>query len=309
MEKKIRQHYVWQRYLKNWSKDQSQIYCLRDNRIFITGTTCLALERYFYKLDGITPNDLDLIKRGYVDTMKGVAQEHAQKILHIFSAMVTMRDALLARFPNNVEVSESLDVFFTNVEENYHAEIEGHSTLFLDSLINRQTGFYNDPEKNAEFNIFLTTQYVRTKNMQDALLSKAAEHPYLYEPTRRAMSVYRFITAHTIAMGLSKHMDWCSFKLLNNNTDTPFITGDQPVINTKADDIDLTTGFANSLELYYPISPEIAVLINPNFGTNQHQEVQVTNDEAKEYNDKMFNASHEQIFAKEEVHLLPYKDT
>jgi len=306
MEKKKRQHYVWQRYLKNWSKDQSQIYCLRDNRIFITGTTCLALERYFYKLDGITRNDLDLIKRGYVDAMKGVAQEHAQKILHMFSAMVTMRDALLAQFPNNVEVSESLDVFFTNVEENYHAEIEGCSTFFLDSLLNRQTCFYNNPEKNAEFNIFLTTQYVRTKNMQEALLSRAAGHPYLYEPTRRAMSVYRFITAHTIAMGLSNYMDWCSFKLLNNDTDTPFITGDQPVINTKADDIDLTTGFAKSLELYYPISPEIAVLINPKHGTNQHQELQVTKHEAKDYNDMMFHASHEQIFAKEEVHLLPY---
>lgn len=306
MDKKKRQHYVWQRYLKNWSKDQSRVYCLRENKVFLAGTTCLALEKYFYKLDEITLNDLDLIKRGYVDTMKGVAQEHAQKILQMFCTMVVMRDNLLAQFPKSAEITKSLDVFSTNFEENYHAEIEGNSTYFLDSLLNKQANFYYNPEENAEFNIFLTTQYVRTKNIQEAILSRAAEHPYLYEPTRRAMSVYRFITAHTIAMGLSNCMDKCSFKLLKNESDTPFITGDQPVINTKADDIDLSTGYAKSLELYYPVSPEIGILIDPNYGAKKYQEVQVTKNQAKNYNDMMINESHEQSFAREKEHLLPY---
>lgn len=308
MEKKKRQHYVWQKYLKNWSKNQSQVYCLRDNKIFLASTTCLALEKYFYKLKEITLNDLDLIKRGYVDTIKGVMHENAQKILQMFYVMVVIRDILLAQFPQNAEVTKLLDDFFTNFEEAYQAEIEGKAINFLNSLLNRQADFYNNLEKNADFNLFLTTQYVRTKNIQEAILSRVEKRSNLYESTRRIMSVYRFITAHTIATGLSSCKDECSFNLLNNDTETPFITGDQPVINTKADEIDSTTGFVKSLEFYYPISPEIAVLINPEHGTNQHQELYVTKHEAKKYNDMMFHESYEQIFAKEEAHLLPYID-
>lgn len=309
MEKKVRQHYVWQRYLQNWSKNQSQIYCLRDNRIFLSGTTCLAVEKYFYKLDEITLPDLNLIEHGYLQEIKGPAKEHAEKIVVMFRKIIETRDSLLDNLPNSSLLKYAFCVPLTNFEENYHAYIEGNSSVYLKSLVNKQTSFYKDIEDNAKFNLYLTTQYVRTKNIQKAIFDRVENHPSLIEPTRRSISVYRFIIAHVFAMGLSHNIDKCSFKVLCNNTEVPFITGDQPVINTKADDTDPTTGYAKALELYYPISPEIAILINPNFGTNQHQEVQVTNDEAKEYNDKMFNASHEQIFAKEEVHLLPYKDT
>ncbi len=306
MEKKKRQHYVWQRYLQNWSKNQSQIFCLRHNKIFLSATTRLAVEKYFYKFDEITLSDIKLIEQEYVQEIKGPAKEQADKIITMFKMIIETRDDLLANLPNSSQLKDSFDVPLTNFEEDYHADIEGNSAIYLERLSNKQTSFYMNLEDNAKFNLFLTTQYVRTKNIQEAILRRAEKHPYLKEPTKRSMSVYRFITAHIIAMGLSQYIDKCSFKLLSNNTEIPFITGDQPVINTKADDIDLTTGYAKELELYYPISPDIAILIDPHYGTNLHEDVQITKEEAKYYNDLMFQASHEQVFAQEEAHLLPY---
>ena len=308
MVKKKRQHYVWQRYLRNWAKNQSQIYCLLDNKVILAKTTRLAVEKNFYKLGKFNLKDLEYVEKIYVQTIEGAARDYAYSIINKFRTMAILRDFILAVSPNSAGVANSLDVSFTNFEENYHAKIEGDAVYYLDSLLNRQTEFYNAPDENTEFNLFLMTQYVRTKKIQEAMLSLAAKRPNLYKPTERTMSVYRLIVAHTVAMGLSDccSKQMCSFKLLINDTDAPFITGDQPVINTKGGDIDPDTGYVPSLELYYPISPKIAILIDPKYGTNQNQESYVTEEEAKQYNDMIFHESHEQIFAYEVEHLQPY---
>jgi hypothetical protein len=60
-ERKRRQHHVWQHYLKSWTTD-GRIWCLRDGNIFQTNTTKVAVERDFYKIPELTPEDIALIK-------------------------------------------------------------------------------------------------------------------------------------------------------------------------------------------------------------------------------------------------------
>lgn len=303
---KKRQHYVWQRYLKNWSKDKQTIYCLRENKIIFTSTSNLALENYFYKLGDMTQNDLDLVEKGYVDYIKGVAGEQAHKILLVFRQMVDKKELLKASFPYNNELDKELNIYNINIIENFHSDIERESLTFLHSLSDGNCDFLHDSESRILFFLFLSTQYVRTKNMREALLNAASAIPGMKDTTNRIISVIWMIAASTIALQLGNLFDKSSFLMLNNDTDTFFITGDQPVINTKADDIDETTGYAKSLEFYYPISSKIALLVDPGFGTFRCEETSVTKDNVKMYNDLMFANSHEQVFAEDENHLFPY---
>lgn len=304
---KIKQHYVWQKYLTNWSNSNLQVYCLRNNNILPpTVPNRIAKERYFYRLGEITKYDLKRIEQGYVQAMQGEAKEYAEQIIVMFNALIEFRDSIRSVRINSQQLKDTLGVLLTNFEENYHDGLERSSSIYLKNLANKQKSFYKNPEDNDQFNLFLTTQYVRTKKIQETLVKQAEKDASDRGHLKRTISVYRFITAHTFAMGLNHYIDKCSCKLLINNTEIPFITGDQPVINTRAETKDQTTGYAKQIELYYPITPEIAVLIDPYYGTNLHRDVQVSKEEAKHYNDLIFDASHEAIFAKEQEHLLPY---
>ena len=57
---KRRHHHVWQYYLRPWTTD-GQLFCLMEDRIFPTGTTAIAVETDFYKIEKITATDIALI--------------------------------------------------------------------------------------------------------------------------------------------------------------------------------------------------------------------------------------------------------
>lgn len=103
---KKRQHYVWQRYLKNWSKDNKRIYRLRDNEIKLIGTRRVAVEKYFYKLGDLSQDDLDRVEKGYVDHMKCIAGEQARKILLTFRELVKQKELLKESFPDSDELDK-----------------------------------------------------------------------------------------------------------------------------------------------------------------------------------------------------------
>ena len=57
LQLKRNQHYVFQRYLKNWEIDNS-IWCLRKReRLFKCGTKGIALERDFYKVHAVNNDE------------------------------------------------------------------------------------------------------------------------------------------------------------------------------------------------------------------------------------------------------------
>ncbi len=300
---KKRQHYVWQRYLKNWSKDNKRIYRLRDDEIKLIGTRRAAVEKYFYKLGDLSQDDLDCVEKGYVDHMKCIAGEQARKILLTFRELVKQKELLKESFPDSDELDKDLDIFNINIIEEHHANIERESLTYLHSLSDGNYDFLQNQECGMRFFFFLSTQYVRTKNMQEALLSAANAKPILKDTTSRTINVISMIAANAIAIQMSLLYDKCLFQMLINDTDTSFITGDQPVINIKYDNINEKTGYANNVEFYYPISPKIALLIDPEFGAFRCEKTSVTEDEVKGCNALIFANSHEQVYAEDEKHL------
>ena len=61
----IKQHYVWRYYLTPWtsnSKTDGQIYCLMDNKIFLSALMGVGNQRYFYKVPDFTERQIQLAK-------------------------------------------------------------------------------------------------------------------------------------------------------------------------------------------------------------------------------------------------------
>lgn len=306
MERKKSQHFVWRRYLQNWVYNGSLIYRLNNNEIKDRRPLKCACQKYFYKLDEITQRDLDLLVEVYIRDMGMLAQEHAKKIIAVFSELIINRDKLLNIDPNNKDISHDLETLYINIEEDYHSRIENDSIKFLDSLGDEDIAFFADRKSNAEFYLFLTTQYFRTKNLQEDYVGRAAIFAGLGESLKRSWSVLRFIFAHIMAMDLNNRIDMTSLLLLQNKSDVPFITGDQPVINTKATYHSGTNDLPQELELYYPISPTVAILINPKWNWYYAGKRQVTKAEATTYNNLIADASHQELFAQDKSHLVPY---
>ena len=74
----------------------------------------------------------------------------------------------------------------------------------------------------------------------------------------RVLGLYTLISAMWIADSLYEERSKCRLVLLNNQTDIPFITGDQPIINLHATFGEIAP---ESLEFYYLISPTRAMVL------------------------------------------------
>ena len=84
-------------------------------------------------------------------------------------------------------------------------------------------------------------------------------------------------------------------------TGTEFITGDQPIINTRADRIDPQTPPTES-ELCYPLTPELALLLDFDAGYAREQRTLAEN-EVDAYNDTISKHSESQVYARSEASL------
>ena len=89
--------------------------------------------------------------------------------------------------------------------------------------------------------------------------------------------------------------------VLLHTDNSQFIVGDQPVINTYS--VSDGNGLPEDLELFYPITPQTALLVTKKQQYKNEKILKITSDELQAYNTLEWNASSEMIFAKESEYL------
>ncbi len=115
-------------------------------------------------------------------------------------------------------------------------------------------------------------------------------------------SFMNYIFAYNLAFGLTKNFD---MKLINNDTEIEFITGNQPIINLEGK-YNGTLEPPTKLVLYYPLSPKKAL-----FYISKSEDSQFPNiDESKviELNYHIKEASMEFLFATNEGILTGFNN-
>lgn len=299
LEKKTQQHYVWEYYLKSWCYNESQFYCLRKNeKIFSVNPEKIAKEREFYKLKNITDKEAKLIDETFIKKqdskiLRSINREWIKYFRDIFEEQ--------KRASEDVEWDRLIEANIVNLEEDYHNKLENNAKPYIDSLKN---GDLNKIKNNEpEFLIFLTTQYFRTKKLKDNAIVFAREAGFEIE---KIWNVLSHIFATSLTFGLITRREEYKWNILVNNTNMPFLTGDQPVINTHAD-YSSSSEIENELELYYPITPSKALLItDKNYGESSDIEIQKS--EVEKYNSLIYDASYKQIFSNKKEGLSVFEN-
>lgn len=285
--KKRRQHHVWQHYLKPWTTD-GQLHCLSAGHTFQANTLNVAVGRDFYRLPPLSELDIALIRMLVINP----TDPHRRRVHEDFlSGLLAPRRFVEAnRIGNLPEVDKVLDVQANNVLEDYHQSIEQSFASLLERAVQGDVGFYDDSEDCITFLHYLCSQHMRTVGIRDKTVSRLKD--------KVGLDVSRVwpVVSHMIAVnvGGSLYAERASRKLLvlRNETATPFVTGDQPVLNLLAE----PSGPPRELALYYPVAPGLALVLSETDGRSPVPAGSLDSAQVANLNVKMLNASHSQVF-------------
>jgi hypothetical protein len=293
-----KQHYVFQGYLRPWAQDDL-IYCLRDGKIFQTNLNGVACERFFYEIQSLTPQEIEVVM-GLFSNHPSQSLKQAQKdFLAIYFQPLVLRSKLNANAPRRIR--EALDRIIREGEESLHQTIEDKLLVFIRKMLAGDTSFYSDNEQAAQFLHAICVQYTRTKQVREAT-TKLSGKTFRGCDVQRMMSVLAPLMAMAVAQSLYIDKEKFMVVLLENETDTPFITADQPVINLHHT---LNGKPPLKFEMYYPLSPTRAMLFVER--GSQHDRL-LGSVSINNYNVMMLKNSCEQVFSNSGDYLNSLKN-
>ncbi|KEK26512.1 DUF4238 domain-containing protein [Shewanella xiamenensis] len=303
--KKRRHHYVWRNYLRSWS-DNEQIWCARNKKVFPTNLMNIGQERDFYRLNELTKQEISFLTL----LINQHTSEAIQKLNHgwveLFTAVFKIREQVNNHGLSDDEFEAEVEKQIINLGEDFHCGIEEGAIKFLDGLLDSGTNFLADEDNAIEFIHYLCVQYFRTKKMKESAASSVSQLGLIDMDKAWNILSHTFSTA--LAWSIYAERSQWSSVILENHTPSPFLTSDQPIINTYAA-FDKQVKDHDELEFYYPLSPEKALLLTKKAEYKGMSSKSLNELEASAYNDIMIDMSHEQIysFQKEQLEMYAQK--
>jgi len=258
----------------------------------------VANEKHFYKLQELTQEDVSFIENfAIAQSPEGLRPLH-RNILRAFTVPFKAKSAAESTGSIAENLLPTIDEAVANTEEDYQMMIETRLQPFLDSMLAGDAGFYADDEKLTTFLYATAVQYFRTKKVKESVIALAEER---FKNIRRVWNVLSHIYATNVAYTLFSERYDFRISLANNRTETPFIAGDQPVINVHAPPS--RDARPAELEFYYPLSPQRAMFLNKTSKNNCAKWPEVSEQEVYHYNLLVARNSHEQVFSNSEAAL------
>jgi len=294
---KIYHHHTPRQYLLPWADADERIAWYGYGKVSRSGLTVVGGENDFYKLKELTVQDIDCLKL-FIDGLRETGRDGHKRFLKMYTLPTRLKRHLEERGIQDPEAMKQVEVAIANLNENYHAAIEKNFWPYLESIKNRDFSFYEDPQKASGFFHGLYVQYLRTKAVRERACQKES---VLFDDMERVWDVMSHILA--VEAGASFFSSRREFQLLvlDNNTQVPFITSDQPIINR------LTPGggweVPEKMELYYPLSPTQAMLYLEKATCIEGISANVSIDEAHQYNMMMLDHSAFRVFSNSEEYL------
>ena len=297
-----RSHFVFKYYLESWATDKLIFASMHSNPPFQVSVENIAHKRYFYKVTSFNQIEKQFLIRTIDRSLPPDRYEFLMLYLRCFEWRFMAQKAL------NLKNSEKSNI---QLGEDLMDEDEQDFIKFLDSLKDNNVAFCINNENIYKFYSLILMQYFRTKRMYNDLKKGMAELICEELKTERnellnvqnLITPFRQIMSYNVANYLIKTQS--KTILLKNNTPQEFITSDQPVLNTYVD-YSILNRHTDKFELYYPITPNIAILISNNDKYDKVSKIDLNIGEVDYYNRKIINASEMQVYCSKATALDRY---
>lgn len=266
LQKKIKHHYVWSNYLKRWSpNDRDVFYTTKKGKISFDSVKGIARENDFYRVNPLTEEHIEVIRQ-FSRNSSVYMQKHHNLCLDRF-----------LKFQNSsLKNIEAREVFECNGLEDLHTFNEGEAQMVMQFLAKRDLGILDSDENMAKFCIYLGHQHTRTKTFRENVLCQTAaligrDNPLIGKLISECSWFLSYIFGMNFGASLFNTREKDKHCLLLNDTELPFVTSDQPVLNVfgPMGRVNVLPPSDEELELYYPISPQVGYMINT---TNRFQQ-------------------------------------
>ncbi|MDA3889340.1 MAG: DUF4238 domain-containing protein [Allgaiera sp.] len=291
----INQHYVWRYYLEAWAQG-GRVTCRMQSALktIHTNPKNLASQRYFYGVDSFTDPELVYL-RDVAERTRG--KKVNLGFVDLFTRTTHLRRLLDGVAPDDVAKREEIDKVLRQVErglgEIWHSAVERQGAPYLDRLRAGDASFWGVEADALPFCNFFATQYFRTARMRNAV--QTVEFPQGLD-IKRLWPVESHIWATEFGAILFASRDNIRATILTNASNTQFVTGDQPIINLKGPD-DPNWSF------YYPVSPNIALLLSHHEAPSAPKSLVVGQVEAERLNYTLYSRSDDQIYGIDAAYL------
>lgn len=175
----------------------------------------------------------------------------------------------------------------------------------VELILDENIEFYQTEKGCIDFSHFISVQYMRTQKVKSSVLRILSVFDTM--DIENIWNVLSHIFATNISWHLYANRQSFIMVLLKNQTSEELITGDQPVINTHATGLgSYSYESPEKLEFYYPVSPNLAILITEEKINSCYNKRLLSHREVAEYNKMIAEQSHTQIYARSEKLLMKY---
>lgn len=310
LEVKRNHHYVWAQHLKRWATGNDIHYINNRGTIGIDSIRGLSREKGFYKISALEHEDIEFLKLWSARSPKHLQKTHSS-FLDAFA-----KASKLINIPKNKEhISELIkisEVAQYNTLENIHAQIERSAAPIVEMLCNEQPQCLLQTKNLAIFCKYIGHQLARTKTLKTgsfaAIKNQERDNPNWKKANELLKKNWWFISFIAgVNLGYSLWTDNDRHIFIINKSNTPFITSDRPVINIHKC-IKTTPEYSSPehSDIYYPLSPRVAYMINNSENYN-HLSEHITEKEVIDLNIQMAKNSDEMIYGSTKEVLLETK--
>lgn len=302
---KKRQHYVWRRYLKNWSSSNNSIPTFFKDKCKVQTTDLMnvAQSRFFHKIHCLSQREIDLA-RSYINSSNNTyANEFAHRLLNIYIKYEYIY-IVNETYHKDEEPYSNFSKILKDIELNTFENFMGK----LEALGNKLLACNNISDIKALDGIdlynslyFISIQYFRTNKTKQSVIKGYGENSEFGILVNKMWNIIFIHLATLFTLNALKRDDY-TFVFIKNNSDLNFITGDQPVCNDL-----IHEGVAENdkeFEFYYPLSPKYAIIIQFGHSNERFKEISVSKDWVKEHNIIIWKNAEKQVFSDSEDTLL-----
>lgn len=175
---KVKHHYVWEHYLKNWSVNNNVFWLTSTGKIACDSPKGLCREDGFYKISIFDDADLAYIRMWSEKSPEFLQKQHAKAIKPFIKISNMIRLARTSGIVNE-EMYRTEEILLYNSLENLYCGVEMGARAAIDGLAKGDISVLDNNDINIGLYSYLGHQITRTKALKEIFLSniRIKSHP------------------------------------------------------------------------------------------------------------------------------------